>query len=1205
MTQKRRVAPLPLLPDQDLEMAKGPGFLDGGLLFRSVSGDFIPQNELLRLVCERIRQSADLLGLSKRDVLRIFGRHHIFEGEATARMDEGEIAAWFVQTHHLLHGQPGKGALRILFPDDLVFRGDRFRPTGDARVEVLPPATHKRWESAEEAQAAVKQRLREFMTAESVSMSLKCQAVGLPLSGSEGIILCAELEFDLQNGWAFLRPLLRRGSEHSIYNKRLLEGFMNSTAEVLTKAGIAAHDGVVHAAETNTTLTRRLHLQLPTSFAEGHLRALLVQNPSILIGDEDMTARLRELLSDKDYEPTDCALAREAARRELDYSILLPSTRKRLRNLVESLPAEGPPATGQVDAILALFTGSGDTNESEDLLFAHRSPIVNALLASVSAPTLYECHQPKVLSQYLRTLLDHPRKMMKQAVLKRLPPEKALPPDWYDRAPLLSREETASLASLVPENKEVVGSEISWRFAEALRILKECRGRIPKRPSAEEAPFWESKKETLDQALRALTQPCTVEGGMLVTPCDRLRFLTLPFFHESGTPKLGVVTRKPVDICGSELRPVAMAAGMVASMKAFLESSRGHQQGRFLEGIKVAVEGLGNAGKMAVRLLADEGAVIIGVSDSSGAVVNPGGLDKRTLEQIIEHKDRGLRLRSFAVSGASAVKTPTSQYAGLVRTSDPEDLKTQTADVLVLAAKPASINAGNVAGLSVRVICEVAGAAVTKEAKEVLFARGVRVMPDLMASAGGAIVSFLEMEQNMLAQHWDKELERARLDEYIASTYQTLTEVAAAYRVDYPTAADIIGLQRMHDCALYKERLEIAARKFNERIQAIKEGESVLIMADNDEDGVASAAIVYSLIASLNRGKERYVVWSNESLRSKAVLDIVNDTKKKQPPIKHVFVLDRTFPATEPGQSIIATLVKGRAVTIVDDHDSHLEPPDRSALAPVLETDRSIKNPWDLGILYVSPRTLDSKIPSSEFPSSMMLKEIAQELLPNDPVLRRINWLAAIGSFLDADLDKRREWLLFYHQFNSDELVEASRAVRTVTRVGGFENVVKAVAGIREPEALETNETWQELVAAFWDIKRRVDFLVHRIVEENRGKRVVSHFLTEEEIKSPTNFAGDHLGRLDLYHWLSEELRHHEDFENKSIILGQVVHSLELGTTLGVRIRSPRGVDLGHAILPEYFKSGGLPNTAITRIPLDPSVTPETQFEKLVKDMTV
>jgi hypothetical protein len=461
------------------------------------------------------------------------------------------------------------------------------------------------------------------------------------------------------------------------------------------------------------------------------------------------------------------------------------------------------------------------------------------------------------------------------------------------------------------------------------------------------------------------------------------------------------------------------------------------------------------------------------------------------------------------------------------------------------------------------------------------------------------------MEQNMLAQHWDKKLERGRLDEQIAGSFHTLEEVAGAYQIDYPTAADIVGLQRMHECALYRERLEMAAHKFRDRVQAIRDRESVLIVADNDEDGIAAAAIVYSLISHLNPGRERYVLWSSESLRSKAVLDIFRSSDGSRPPIKHVFVLDRTFPTTEPGQSIVAEIVKDCAVTIVDDHDSHLEPPDRPRPRSGSETNKSIKNPWDLGILYISPRSLDSKIPSSEFPSSMMLKEIAHELVPEDPLLRRIDWLAAIGSFLDVDLDKRREWLLFYHLFNSDDLVEAARAVRTVTRVGGFEKVVKAVVGIREPEALETNETWQELMAAFWEIKRRVDFLVHRIVEENREKPVVSHFFTEEEIRSPTKFAGDDLGHLDIYHWLSEELRLHEDFESKSIILAQVVHDPELGISLGVRIRSPRGVDLRNAGLRECFKTGGLRNTAITRISRDPSVTPQMQFEELLQDMTI
>ncbi len=106
---------------------------------------------------------------------------------------------------------------------------------------------------------------------------------------------------------------------------------MNGAAEMLTRAQRIAYDKIVHAAETNTTLTARLGLQLATNVVEGHLRTLLTSDPVIIIGDEDMTARLREILERKNYSPTACALARAAAKMQMEHEIMLPESRDQLR----------------------------------------------------------------------------------------------------------------------------------------------------------------------------------------------------------------------------------------------------------------------------------------------------------------------------------------------------------------------------------------------------------------------------------------------------------------------------------------------------------------------------------------------------------------------------------------------------------------------------------------------------------------------------------------------------------------------------------------------------------------------------------------------------------------------------------------------------------------------------------------------------------
>ena len=100
---------------------------------------------------------------------------------------------------------------------------------------------------------------------------------------------------------------------------------------------------------------------------------------------------------------------------------------------------------------------------------------------------------------------------------------------------------------------------------------------------------------------------------------------------------------------------------------------------------------------------------------------------------------------------------------------------------------------------------------------------------------------------------------------------------------------------------------------------------------------------------------------------------------------------------------------------------------------------------------------------------------------------------------------------------------------------------------------------------------------------------------------SPTPVAGNASNELDLYHWISEHLTRRDNLSEKPILVGQLVHNARGQKLLGVRIRSPRGVDLMEVGLPEEFQTGGLPNTAIARFNLAGDSSPELQFQKLVE----
>jgi len=1158
---------------------------DEGLSLRTITGELTPGTVLLRLIAERIRVAANYLRLSQGDLERIFSRHSVFEGEALGRPGADRAGFILVETFHLIQGRVGKGALKLVFPEDLLGKGDHFVELQPGTIEVVPPAGGLRWSDVAEAEGLVKKAMRELMTAESLSMSLKSQATDAPFAGSEGLVLCAVREFDDASGRYVLRPALQGSDPHVRQDRELVESMMNDAAVMLTRAGRIGYDRIVHAPETNTTLAARLGLQLPSNVVEGHLRTLLDHDPGIIIGDDDMTARLRALRQAPDYTPTACALAQAAASMQLDHAILLPASRERLRHILASLPTEGPPAAAQYRALMDLFLGTGSTQQEEDRLYHHRERILRPLSVALSVRCLDECGEPTVLALYLRTLLDNQWIMLEQALARLLPPGEALPVGWYEPHLLLSAQEHRALAALAPV-PNLSRDDIKEAFWGIVKVLCEARDRVP---DGLPASYARARADVLERAVRAITAT-----GDVVPAAERLLFFTLPLAYEGATPRLGVVTRKPVELCGSELRPEAMAQGAMMATGIFLEEATAKPHP--FPGLSVAIEGLGNAGKNVASLMVQAGATIVGVRDSRGALLSPTGFSRQELAAIIAHKNAGKRFDTFLSSPVARLLTRT-QESSLAYRPDPEALKQTQADILVLTAIPASLHRDNASALRVKVVCELTGAAVTREAKEILKQRGIEVIPDNLASSGGLLVSLSEMLQNSTGQVWDRDLEERNLRAQLARSYSAIRDTARLHDVDLATASDILAVRRMHALARYRERLETGSAQFIAQIRRIRPHEGVLVLADNDEDGVASAAILHVLIAHLNPGAEQRIIHLNESFRSARVPALVEETAAGAQPIRHVFALDRAFPLAEPGRTHLRQVTARCRVTFVNNHPlpaEWLESPPQAAGSDAAEA------PAALGVLHLSAQTLQSPLPLEEFPTALVLRELASISVTEARVLNQIAWQAAVGCCLDAPAQPRSEWLLFFSRFNPDRTIEAARAVRMVTRARGYHHAIEALVSVDRPEQLETHESWGHFVAQYHALNERAQVLVDRIVSENRGRPYAAHCFTPDEVASPTPIAGDELRELDFYHWISEPLTQRGDLAERPIIVGQVVSDAAQGRCLGVRIRSPRGVDLMQAGLPPEFVSGGLPNTAIARLRLDGGCEPQAVFVRLV-----
>jgi len=235
----------------------------------------------------------------------------------------------------------------------------------------------------------------------------------------------------------------------------------------------------------------------------------------------------------------------------------------------------------------------------------------------------------------------------------------------------------------------------------------------------------------------------------------------------------GVVTGKPIIVGGSAGRREATGRGIVYALYQALR-----HLGLELKGRKVVVQGFGNVGSVAARLLWREGAVVTGVSDVKGGIWNPNGLDIRQLEAHIAE--------SGGVSG----------FPGTDAVSN-TDLLERPCDVLIPAAVGGQIRGDNAERVKATVIVEGANGPTTPEGDVVLRDRGVTVIPDILANAGGVIVSYFEWVQGLQYYFWRESEITSRLQEVMARAFNRVWALGQKEGADLRTAALMEGISRV------------------------------------------------------------------------------------------------------------------------------------------------------------------------------------------------------------------------------------------------------------------------------------------------------------------------------------------------------------------------------------------------------------------------
>ncbi len=242
-----------------------------------------------------------------------------------------------------------------------------------------------------------------------------------------------------------------------------------------------------------------------------------------------------------------------------------------------------------------------------------------------------------------------------------------------------------------------------------------------------------------------------------------------------GYPVPEVVTGKPIELGGSEGREEATGRGV-----AICAREAAKHVGIELRGARVVVQGFGNVGKFAAKLLQGMGCRIIALSDSRGGIYKESGLD--TLAAI-EYKNRTGRLSGF--QGCEEITN--------------EELLELECEILVPAALENQITETNADKIKAKIVVEGANGPVSFGARKILHQRGIFVVPDILANAGGVTVSYFEWIQNLRREHWTEKEVNQRLEEKMVKAFNDVLALAKQYNVSMADAACLLAIRRIAD----------------------------------------------------------------------------------------------------------------------------------------------------------------------------------------------------------------------------------------------------------------------------------------------------------------------------------------------------------------------------------------------------------------------
>lgn len=264
-----------------------------------------------------------------------------------------------------------------------------------------------------------------------------------------------------------------------------------------------------------------------------------------------------------------------------------------------------------------------------------------------------------------------------------------------------------------------------------------------------------------------------VAGPDVNTNKQTMAWMLDAYNRRLGEVHPGIVTGKPIELGGSLGRVEATGRGVFT-----ITCAAAVDMGLDVSNARVAIQGFGNVGSVAATLLVEQGAKIVAVQDHTGSIFNADGLDVPALIEYVEEH-------------GGILNAPNTESIA------PADFWAVDTDILIPAALEGQINKDNAGNIKAKIIVEGANGPTRPEADDILRERGIRVIPDVLANAGGVTVSYFEWVQNRARYYWSEEEVYERLDLIMSSAYEAVSETAKKHDVTMRTAAFITASRRL------------------------------------------------------------------------------------------------------------------------------------------------------------------------------------------------------------------------------------------------------------------------------------------------------------------------------------------------------------------------------------------------------------------------